>query len=116
MFAVGDLVFAKIKGYRPWPAKIISMDKTTSWIWVMFYGSFERGRVTEQNIWKFDDSSKAKFVNGSKVGQEKFDKALHEIEHDPDIIDTFIGDDIDAALEPPKKKKKVEDVRVILQA
>lgn len=100
MFEVGDLVFAKIKGYRAWPAKILSLEKKGTM--VMFYGTFERGRITEQNIWKFDESTKARFKNATKVAQAMFDKGLYEIEHDPGVIDNFI----EGGESPPKKKRK----------
>ncbi len=41
-FKVGDFVFAKVKGYRPWPAKIVSVvSKKYS---VYFYGTEEVGK------------------------------------------------------------------------
>ena len=37
--STGDLVFGKVKGYPPWPAKITSKNKSK--FNVCFYGTFE---------------------------------------------------------------------------
>jgi hypothetical protein len=47
-FNVGDFVFAKVKGYRPWPAKILSVaSKKYS---VYFYGTKDIGKNIKAKI------------------------------------------------------------------
>ena len=58
-FSVGNLVFAKMKGYRPWPAKITAMENGK--ITVFFYGTYESGQVVDKNIWIFSATTKEKF-------------------------------------------------------
>ena len=42
VFAEGDLVFAKVRGYPPWPARISSaVDKKGQRFNVFFYGTYE---------------------------------------------------------------------------
>ncbi|XP_014258147.1 uncharacterized protein LOC106671727 isoform X2 [Cimex lectularius] len=57
-FSVGEIVFAKIKGYRPWPA-VISYVSTQSNgkinYHVVFYGTGNSSVVGSRKIWKICD-------------------------------------------------------------
>jgi len=80
MSNVGDLVFARVKGYRAWPARIqelIGKDRFS----VFFYGTYQHGVVKQKDIWLY--SFKEMWA---KTGKNKtFNRALKEIEESPDI-------------------------------
>lgn len=87
-FSIGDLVFAKLKGYRPWPAKIQNID-TCGKIYVFFYGTYEKGVLkNNKNLWLFSSATKEKFgkVNNANTTANKlFLKAINELENKPEI-------------------------------
>ena len=89
VFKVGDLVFAKLKGYRPWPAQITTIDSATGKLSVFFYGTYETGQFSnDKNIWKFEDSTKEKFgqvSNSKRKADRLFLKGLKELEEKPQI-------------------------------
>lgn len=87
-FTVEDLVFAKLKGYRPWPAKIQNID-TCGKISVFFYGTYEKGVLkNDKNIWLFSPATKEKFgkvSNANTPSNKLFLKAVNELENKPEI-------------------------------
>merc|ERR1739838_1111650 len=83
-FEIGDLVFAKVKGYPHWPARIDHakrgsppMSKRYS---IFFFGTHEVAQLSCKEVFKFDE-------NKSKYGQRRsrafFNEGLDEIEEDP---------------------------------
>ena len=62
-FAVGDKVFAKVRGYPAWPARIEEcMDaKGGPKYKVFFYGTYESATMKKEELWLFSDETKAKF-------------------------------------------------------
>lgn len=82
-FVEGDLVFAKVRGYPAWPARVTCpADKNSTKFHVFFYGTYETAVCKKEELWLFDDESKAKF---SKQKRKGFPEALHEIENTPEI-------------------------------
>ena len=79
---VGDLVFARVKGYRAWPAKIQKISSPGKY-YVFFYGTYQYGVVKKQDVWLFDTVTIEKW--GKKGKNKIFDKALNEIEQTPEI-------------------------------
>ena len=73
-YADGDLVFAKVRGYAPWPAKITFSD-----VAVVFFGTAEFANVSAKNLWPYNEIFKSKFAPLSKASKSKFRKALEEI-------------------------------------
>ncbi|KAG8293731.1 hypothetical protein J6590_010718 [Homalodisca vitripennis] len=79
-FAAGDRVFAKVKGFPPWPARItdiVDQDKNTFYN-VEFYGTHESAKLKSSDLC-FYLQNKAKFGK-PKTKNFKFNKALQEIE------------------------------------
>ncbi|KAJ6643145.1 Hepatoma-derived growth factor [Pseudolycoriella hygida] len=82
-FNVGDYVFAKVKGYPPWPAKITSIDKKK--YKVFFYGTGETANLKLEDCFHYLET-KAKYSN---VKRPNFQIAIDQIE---EAINT--GEDI----------------------
>lgn len=78
---VNDLVFARVKGFKAWPARVIE-PKDGGKFTVFFYGTYQTGRVMEKDMWLFNAETKQKFGTGKN---KTFIKALKEIENNPDI-------------------------------
>jgi hypothetical protein len=77
-FKVGDYVFARIYGYRPWPAKIISLNKTS--YTVFFYGTRDCGKsIKSKDLWQYKDN-KERFSKSNGLKKE-FEKSILEIEN-----------------------------------
>ena len=87
-FQTNDRIFAKIKGYPPWPACVTGPNDTKGARYkVYFYGTYEYGIVNKEDMWPFDESTKAKYGKPAKYGYKKckgFDLALKEIEFRPE--------------------------------
>ena len=62
-FAVGDKVFAKVRGYPAWPARIEEcMDaKGGPKYKVFFYGTYESATMKKDELWLFSDETKTKY-------------------------------------------------------
>lgn len=60
MYKVGDLVFAKIKGYRHWPAKInqiLEKGKNNTTVYnVTFFGDLKTSKVNESNLLSYSEN------------------------------------------------------------
>jgi hypothetical protein len=78
VFKVGDFVFARIKGYRPWPAKVIQMCSKQKYH-VYFYGTAEVGKNVKNEDLSYYQEKKEKLVKpGSLKGDFKI--AIEQIE------------------------------------
>uniref|UniRef100_T1HN25 PWWP domain-containing protein n=1 Tax=Rhodnius prolixus TaxID=13249 RepID=T1HN25_RHOPR len=86
----GDKVFAKVKGYRYWPAKITSVFTSRSNFVkynVLFYGSNQTGVVKEDQICNYIENKKE---HGKlKKKNRSFEKAILEIDADIEDFTTI---------------------------
>ncbi|XP_017105156.2 hepatoma-derived growth factor [Drosophila bipectinata] len=55
VFEVGDFVFAKLRGYRAWPARILQRYSTGNYN-VFFYGTCNYARVPRKQVFDFESS------------------------------------------------------------
>ncbi|XP_037943858.1 hepatoma-derived growth factor-related protein 3-like [Teleopsis dalmanni] len=94
-FAMGQFVFAKIRGYVPWPAKIIGVEKY--FYRVMYYGDGNQtNRLKHSAIFDYAEY-KGKFVKKSTLKNKKFAEGIEEIEHAIKTkYDNSSGDDSDS--------------------
>ena len=62
-FAVGDKVFARVRGYSAWPARIEESrgTKGSPRYKVFFYGTYQSGDMKKDEMWPFNEETKAKF-------------------------------------------------------
>ncbi|RWS15074.1 PC4 and SFRS1-interacting protein-like isoform X2 [Dinothrombium tinctorium] len=84
---VGDLVFAKVKGYPPWPARIEElpppgMKLAAGKYPVFFFGTYETAIVGAKDVFPYHEFKQ-------KMGQPKkmkyFKEGIWEIENSPDM-------------------------------
>jgi hypothetical protein len=66
VYAVSAKVFAKVRGYPAWPARVEAVnDAKATKYQVFFYGTYESATVKKDELWPFNDETKKKF--GEKV-------------------------------------------------
>jgi len=131
-FKYGDRVFAKVRGYPPWPARV---DGTTevqgkTRFHVFFYGTYEVAQVKSEDLFLYKDN-KEKF--GKPQKRKGFKEGLWEIENrpgigltdDPNVIPTempslveteneVVKEDVkDSGKTPPKTKRKAEKIQEV---
>uniref|UniRef100_A0A182F185 PWWP domain-containing protein n=1 Tax=Anopheles albimanus TaxID=7167 RepID=A0A182F185_ANOAL len=77
-FGIGDLVFAKVKGYPAWPAKIMKLEKAKYNVY--FYGTGETGNIKSDNLFLYGEETKESFVNEKTMKRKGFKEAMAQIE------------------------------------
>jgi len=110
-FKSGDLVFAKVKGYPAWPARVTNpVDEKGLKYHVFFYGTYETAVVPKDGIWIYNQATKEKYGKQKRKG---FSEAIVEIEQTPDIAlpqDVPEHEYLDNTFDPPAEEEKAEDV------
>uniref|UniRef100_A0A182MX07 PWWP domain-containing protein n=1 Tax=Anopheles culicifacies TaxID=139723 RepID=A0A182MX07_9DIPT len=76
-FEVGDLVFAKVKGYPAWPAKVTQIDKNKYKVY--FYGTGETANIKKEDLFPYV-TSKEKFATEKIMKRKGFKEAMMQIE------------------------------------
>eukprot|EP00092_Neocalanus_flemingeri_P067779 GFUD01082771.1.p1 GENE.GFUD01082771.1~~GFUD01082771.1.p1 ORF type:complete len:337 (+),score=99.97 GFUD01082771.1:39-1049(+) len=95
LYQAGDLVFAKVRGHRPWPAKV-TMRTGDGKYHVFFYGTYNAGQgVLPWNVWDFMDNRK-KF--GKNKQSKIYKKALWEITNTPETVEAVVSEEEASAL------------------
>jgi len=114
-YTPGDLVFAKVKGYPPWPARVTGIASNNRYK-VFFYGTHEIANIKNEDIWIFSPDNKAKFAP-KNMKRKGYPEGLDQIENTPEIAavddDAGLGE-LNSTLEtsavatppPPAQKKK----------
>ncbi|XP_030558904.1 PC4 and SFRS1-interacting protein [Drosophila novamexicana] len=77
MFNIGDLVFAKVKGYPAWPAKITKYHNKKYNVY--FYGTGETANIKIEDLFTYVEN-KEKFANPKNMKRAKFSEAIDQIE------------------------------------
>jgi len=79
-FSVGQLVFAKVKGFPAWPAKVISVRRGNGCKYsVFFFGTQQTGTVKESHLWPYNKSNAAKFCTEKMNKRVDFAKGVYQI-------------------------------------
>ena len=98
-YNIGDHVFAKVRGFAAWPAKVTSADAPggIEKFSVVFYGTRrEFANVAAKDLWIYSDVHKAKFATPAHTKKVKFAKGMDEIENEisqhsfqlePDVVE-----------------------------
>ncbi|XP_055371262.1 hepatoma-derived growth factor-like [Condylostylus longicornis] len=77
-FQVDDLVFAKVKGYPAWPAKVMKLLPSKKFN-VYFYGTGETANIKIEDIFHYTES-KEKFATDKNLKRANFREAIEQIE------------------------------------
>lgn len=101
-FNPGDLVFAKVKGYPAWPARVTGQSSSGKFS-VFFYGTFETAALKRTELWHYTQENKDKF-GPPNLKRKGYSEGLHQIENTPEIAPASDDTDIDLAGVPPVKK------------
>lgn len=76
-FKIGDLVFAKVKGYPPWPAKITKIEKSKYNVY--FYGTGETANIKLEDLFAYSET-KQKYATEKIMKRKGFKEAIIQIE------------------------------------
>jgi len=93
-FSPGDLVFAKVKGYPPWPARVQGFSSKDRYK-IYFYGTHETASLKNEDVWLYSEDTKAKFAP-KNLKRKGYSEGLDQIENTPEIA--AVDDDIDPDL------------------
>ncbi|KAJ8688319.1 hypothetical protein QAD02_024114 [Eretmocerus hayati] len=103
-FSVGERVFAKVRGYPPWPAKIENITEPNTKnakYHVHFFGTKEIGTCKIEDLYQYAEN-KEKF--GKQVKRKFFSEGIQELEEDLRANPSPISDsaDLDASESVPE--------------
>jgi len=107
-FQQGDLVFAKVKGYPAWPARITSQSNSGKYS-VFFYGTFETATLKRTELWPYTQEYKEKF-GPPNLKRKGYSEGLEQIENTPEIAPASDDNIIDTDPLPVKKTPKLKPV------
>ena len=97
----GALIFGKVKGYPPWPARITGLGSKDRYK-IYFYGTYETATLRSEDIWPYNPETKEKFApkNMKKKG---YPEGIDQIENTPEIapVEGDIDMDTTAEVESP---------------
>eukprot|EP00088_Acartia_fossae_P064622 TRINITY_DN7957_c0_g1_i6.p1 TRINITY_DN7957_c0_g1~~TRINITY_DN7957_c0_g1_i6.p1 ORF type:complete len:477 (-),score=138.00 TRINITY_DN7957_c0_g1_i6:333-1763(-) len=86
VYKPGDLVFAKVRGYAPWPAKITDIkDKgPKAKFHVFFYGTYESAILKHNELYPFNNANLREFVNKNHF-RKNYTKGIADLLTNPDL-------------------------------
>ena len=82
-YAPGALVFAKVKGYPPWPARITGLGSKDRYK-IYFYGTYEIATLKSEDIWLYNPETKEKFAP-KNMKRKGYTEGIDQIENTPEI-------------------------------
>ena len=106
--SLGDPCFAKVKGFLPYPAKIVEVKVKSNKLKyaVVFYGDNKTADIVSEFVWKITDQTVKKFVNPKSLKKKVFklgyDEMMefHKLDHggervqaEVEAIETDVDDD-----------------------
>ncbi|XP_054154539.1 hepatoma-derived growth factor-related protein 3-like [Oppia nitens] len=117
-YAVGDLVFAKVIGYPPWPARIVAEPPPGYTVGpgkypVFFFGTYESAVVAVQYLWPYLETRHKLGIRRRKRDMNYFNQGLDEIENNPNLtvraVDVGCGDGNDNCMDIDGQRDQVVD-------
>jgi len=103
-FEPGALVFGKVKGYPPWPARVTAIASKDRYK-VYFYGTYETGSLKAEDMWPYNQETKAKFAQ-KNMKKKGYTEGIDQIENTPEIA--AVEEDVPLPVTPQVAKKVVE--------
>jgi len=103
-FEPGALVFGKVKGYPPWPARVTAIASKDRYK-VYFYGTYETGSLKAEDMWPYNQETKAKFAQ-KNMKKKGYTEGIDQIENTPEIA--AVEEDVSLPVTPQVAKKVVE--------
>lgn len=100
-FEINELVFAKVKGYPHWPARITDVRTPGKFYSVQFYGTNETGNIRSSELWSFH-GFKDKYITEKSKKNPQFLKGVIEVLQVSG--DPVPAEDLIKAAETPKPK------------
>ena len=97
-FCVGDGCFARVKGWIPFPAKILQISQTgrKKSFQVLFYGELKTAKVDDKCIWPVSPENIKKYVTASSLRRKGFKAGYEEMMADQsELVKQFESDDND---------------------
>lgn len=79
VFSEGQLVYAKVKGYSPWPAKITKVIGKHKY-GVYFYGTGETGNCKSEELDPYDEKNRQRFNTDRQLKKPDYNIAVKQIE------------------------------------
>jgi len=83
VFKMGDLVFAKVRGYPAWPARVTGITAGGKYS-VFFYGTYEVSNMKPEEMWPYNKKNHDKF-GPPNLHKKGYSEGLYEIVNCPDI-------------------------------
>ncbi|XP_055638325.1 hepatoma-derived growth factor-related protein 2-like [Toxorhynchites rutilus septentrionalis] len=117
-FKIGDLVFAKVKGYPPWPAKITKIEKSKYNVY--FYGTGETANIKLEDLFAYPET-KEKYATEKIMKRKGFKEAILQIEsalngEDPSPITLGSGPTPSSTNNDGKAEEAVQSTEVSFNA
>ena len=81
-FSPGDYVFAKVKGYPPWPAQVLAQASKSTAFRVYFFGTYENANVKKHDLWPYNQENITKFGGANVLKRKGYQQGLNEIEEE----------------------------------
>jgi len=100
-YAAGALIFGKVKGYPPWPARITGLGSKDRYK-IYFYGTYETATLRSEDIWPYNPETKAKFAE-KNMKKKGYPEGIDQIENTPEIapVDGEVDMNMTAEVESP---------------
>jgi len=113
-YSPGDLVFGKVKGYPPWPARVTALASKDRYR-IFFFGTFETGNLHTDNIWPYNRDNVRNFAV-KNMKRQRYSEGMDQIEHNPDLAPVEYEDELaveTAICQKSKQKTKKSEVSKI---
>ena len=91
-------MFAKVKGYPPWPARITGLGSKDRYK-VYFYGTYETATLRSEDIWPYNADTKEKFAS-KNMKRKGYPEGIDQIENTPEIAPVEGEVDMNTTAEP----------------